>query len=301
MQIKLRAFLPTDLPAIEALCAQVFRGDLVRPESITCDFVSAADHDAANLIVAGIDGGFAGFALLAGDPFEGGVLWLVAFGVVPQYRGSGVGKALVSAAVARARDQGHAEIKIGAVPTRYLVPGVNRQAHPEAYDLLTKHFSFRETATVCSMTCRTGDTPPAHSSVNELEEDEIPILRAFLVGQFHPAFWDYVATSLRDKPTAAEPPPVVLIVKDGQAIVGMVHLRGSRFGPLAVHPSARGLGLGRKLTIAALNRSRLLGHDEIYFMIAEEEIVPFYRRLGFIERCRYSQLSRKLTGPQITQ
>lgn len=294
MRIHLRPYLPSDLIEVESLCDQVFHGDRVSQLAITRDFVSAPDHDPANLIIANIDDAFAGFALFATDPFEAGVLWIVAFGVIPRFRGVGLGKSLISAAIARAADKGCQELKVGAVPTRYLVPGIDRRAHPASYDLLTKHFEFVDTATVWSMTCRTDNARAKHESITDLREHEIPNLRTFLLENFHPAFWDYVATSLSRERRASENQPTIQAAKVGSEILGMVHLRGNRFGPLAVSPAAQGRGLGGQLTLAAVNRARDLGHDEIYFMLAEEKLAPFYRKLGFTERRTYSQLLRTL-------
>lgn len=300
MRIHLRSYLPSDLGEVECLCDQVFRGDRVSPLAITRQFVSTPDHDPANLIVATNDDAFAGFILLATDPFETRVLWIVAFGVVPQFRGKGLGKTLISAAIARARESGCFELKVGAVPTRYLVPGVNQRDHTAAYGLLTKHFAFVNTATVWSMTRRTNDVPDKVQSVTDLQEHEIPDLRTFLLDNFHAAFWDYVGTSLRTEPKGSDHEPTILVTKRGAEILGMVHMRGNRFGPLAVSPAVQGQGLGGQLTFAALGRARDLGHDEIYFMLAEEKLVPFYRQLGFIERCSYSQLSRTLLNTTST-
>ena len=283
--------LARDLGAVEDLCAAVFADDRVGAGRITRDFVLAGDFDPDNLLIAEAVGGFAGFALLCPDSVAP-VMWLVAFGVVPEMRGRGIGKALLDQAMARVQTAGAARVGVGAVPTRYLVPGVDRAAHGAAYELLMRHGGFDDLGPVESMirALTNDDLGAPAAGIAALADDEIGALRAFAVAEFEPPWWDYLATSLRAKVGGDGAGRAVLVARSGTAITGFVHVHGQRFGPLGVAEAARGQGVGRQLTLAGLAAQRGFGHDEVYFMQAAPDVVAFYLRLGFVPRCTYRQM-----------
>lgn len=292
-QIEVREFLPGDLHHVEALSTLIFAGDIVGERVITRDFVLAPDFDTDDLLIGSVGGQFGGFALLAGRSED---VWLVAFGVVPTLRRSGVGKALVEAAIAHGERLGAARLRIGAVPTRYLVPGIDQASHAAAASLVTKHFGFVATGVVRSMIRTVDDVELAADpdDISVLEDDDVAALRAFLVAEFDDAWWDYLASALRAKFSGDPSRRVILVARAGGDIVGMVQLANNRFGPLGVGAAARGRGMGRMLTKAALRAARRWGYGEIYFMIAEQDVVPFYTRLGFTERRVYTQFEKVL-------
>ncbi len=292
-QIEVRGFSPGDLCHVETLSTSIFAGDLVGERVITRDFILAPDFDADDLLIGSVGGRFAGFALLAG---RSGDVWLVAFGVEPAVRHVGVGKALVAAAIARAERLGAERLRIGAVPTRYLVPGIDQASHGAAASLVTDHFGFVATGVVRSMIRPVDDVEPVadHDDISVLEDGDVGELRAFLLAEFNGTWWDYLASSLRAKLSGDSSRRVVLVARVDGNIVGTVQLANNRFGPLGVGAAARGRGVGRRLTEAALRIARRWGYGEIYFMIAEPEVVPFYTRLGFTERRAYTQFEKVL-------
>jgi predicted N-acetyltransferase YhbS len=80
-----------------------------------------------------------------------------------------------------------------------------------------------------------------------------------------------------------------LLAEDSAGLVGCVYveLRGehSYLGLLSVAPQFQGRGLGHRLVTAAEDYSREVGCHAVYLRIisARAEILPFYRRLGYIE------------------
>jgi len=74
---------------------------------------------------------------------------------------------------------------------------------------------------------------------------------------------------------------------DETGLRGAVHIAvdGARatFGMLAVHPSVRGKGLGRRLIAAAESHARTQGAAvmEIHVVNLRTDLFPFYRRLGY--------------------
>jgi ribosomal protein S18 acetylase RimI-like enzyme len=73
-------------------------------------------------------------------------------------------------------------------------------------------------------------------------------------------------------------------------IAGSVYVKfeGDRayFGMLAIGPSQQGRGLGRHLieAVEAGTRERGCRHVDIHIVNLREELPPFYRRLGYVDR-----------------
>lgn len=81
-----------------------------------------------------------------------------------------------------------------------------------------------------------------------------------------------------------------LVLEDqGGHVVGSVHVeaRGERgyFGMLAVDPAHQGEGFGRTLVDAAEEHARQRGctHMDITVLSLRPELLPFYRKLGYVE------------------
>src|SRR5690242_9332648 len=91
------------------------------------------------------------------------------------------------------------------------------------------------------------------------------------------------------------PDGVLLVARSEGQIVGtggaIAFGRTAWIGGIAVAPSARGGGLGRRLTEAALE---WVGARETVLLLASELGRPIYDRLGFVAECRYRVF---LAGP----
>ena len=80
-----------------------------------------------------------------------------------------------------------------------------------------------------------------------------------------------------------------LLAEDAVGLVGCVYVerRGERsyVGLLSVDPQRQSMGFGRQLVAAAEDYSREIGCRAIDLRIvsARAELLPFYRRLGYIE------------------
>jgi len=77
------------------------------------------------------------------------------------------------------------------------------------------------------------------------------------------------------------------LIEAGAKFVGCIYveLRGASgyFGLLSVDPSCRGLGIGRKLVVAAENYFRESGcrTSDMLMVSVREELLPFYQTLGY--------------------
>ena len=81
-----------------------------------------------------------------------------------------------------------------------------------------------------------------------------------------------------------------VVTRDEGGLTGCVYveLRGARayFGMLSVEPSLQGTGLGRRLVDDAEQYARDHGCDvmDIRVVNLRAELLPFYRKLGYVER-----------------
>ena len=78
-----------------------------------------------------------------------------------------------------------------------------------------------------------------------------------------------------------------LLIENGAKLVGCVYVElrceSGYFGLLSVDPSCRGLGIGRKLVVAAENYFGESGcrTSDMLMVNLREELLPFYRKLGY--------------------
>jgi ribosomal protein S18 acetylase RimI-like enzyme len=87
----------------------------------------------------------------------------------------------------------------------------------------------------------------------------------------------------------------VTVAESGGAIVGVIVLdrndEGFVIENVAVHPDARGMGLGRALLEFAESEAQRAGFDSIYLYTHEKmtENLGLYSRIGYVEYDRRSQ------------
>jgi putative acetyltransferase len=101
------------------------------------------------------------------------------------------------------------------------------------------------------------------------------------------------ADELADLPGAYAPPHGVLLLVPGAGCAAVRPLAGDacELKRLYVRPSARGGGLGRALTLAAIDAARRLGYARMRLdtVPGMERAQALYERLGFVEIAPYRE------------
>lgn len=197
-------------------------------------------------------------------------------GVAREFRGRGVGSALLDTAEHHMRAERRASISIGAESGNYFVPGV------VATDLASLSFFERRGYT------SPGDAihlevdlpppalkPPSGIELSDATLDDRNELSAFIRSEFAEA-WAFEV----ERGFGGSAPPVVLARRDG-AIRGFagyeLNNRGiGTFGPAGVSASERHAGTGRALLLSALERLHRRGFERAVIQWAAA--LPFYEK-----------------------
>ena len=305
--VQIRPFRAYDFDAVVRLAHSTLGHDAPSSAHLAHDFLLDSGFIGDDLLIADQDGHTVGFLLAprlrpparVDHPSHHRTLWIAAFGVDPDRRAQGIGTALVRRAMGAALRDGLQRIDVADIPVRYLVPGIDPAACPAAHGLLVARLGFRERDRVASMRidCAAIDGPPADRKIRRLEAAEIPLVRDFLCRAFGWSWWWHMARPLWAQLAGAQIPSETLVAWGGGQPIGVVHYHAHRFGPLAVAEPARGLGLGSRLTLAALARMRDRGLRYAYFLIADARAERFYGHLGFTVQRRFVRLTRALTPP----
>lgn len=293
-----RPFRADDFAALIEMMQQTLAMPDLDPKLVARDFLLADGFVAEHLLVAVVAGALVGFLLAprrdpVGSSSSG---WIAAFGVTPNYRRCGVAKTLIGHAVAAMRREGVARIDTADVPVRYLLPGVDRDAFPAAYSLLTDGFGFAARDEVASMGIELAGLVDwtTDSMIRSCPPGAMPLLRDFLCGEFDAGWWEFFRRSIVARLGGESGHSDVICAWENGVPVGAVHYRDNRFGPLAVSAGARGRGLGARLTMAALAGIRAGGFARAHFMVGAADVQPFYSRLGFRTLRRFTRLRLEL-------
>ncbi len=280
----IRPFRAADLTGIAGLLAHALQMPIT-PDLLARDFLIAPGFHPDHILVT--DGG----VVLAPRHDEAGPAdtgWIAAIVAPP-----GHGSALLAAALDGMRRDGIRQVDVADVPVRYLVPGIDRAAHPQAHALFTRA-GFADMDEVASMGIATAPHPP-DPAIRLCLPGSLPDLQAFL-DPFGPGWWAFFRRSilarLHGDPT---PSSVIAWWEDGR-LCGAVQYRGARFGPLAVGAGHRGRGIGAALTRAALDAMQADGIPHAHFMIATPAVQPFYTGLGFTTLRRFTRMRLMLRG-----
>ena len=308
--IDVRPFRAADLDAVVALARETLGEDAPSTVRLARDFLLDPGFVPEDLLTAEQGGRPAGFLLaprlrppaLADAESQHRTQWIAAFGVDPDRRRQGIATALLRRALEAATRDGLDKVDVADFPVRYLVPGIDPVAAGPAHALLVDRFGFRQRDSVASMAIDLAairDRPAEGGEpIRRLSPGEIPQVRDFLRDAFGWSWWLHMARALEAQLAGAPTPSDTLVAWDGGTPAGVVHYSGARFGPLAVAERARGQGLGRRLTLAALVLMRDRGLARAYFLIADAQAERFYSRLGFTVQRRFARLTLVLTSPR---
>ncbi|HVW91185.1 MAG TPA: GNAT family N-acetyltransferase [Devosia sp.] len=288
----IRPLAPRELDAVAALMGETLALPM-NANVLTRDFLLAPGFRYEHLLVADNGGELAGFVLAPRhDPLAPEKGWIAAFGVSAAHRRQGIATALLRRAIADMRAEGVAAVDVADVPVRYLLPGVDRQAFPGAFELLSG-LGFASREEVASMGLPLDREFPTAPEIRPVELGELPLVRDFFAG-WPPGWWEHMERSLLQKILGDAAPAGILCWWEAARPLGVVHYRGNRFGPLAVGDATRGRGIGAALTLAGLAAIKAAGFGDAYFLVGREEVQPFYKRLGFSVRRRFARMTLSL-------
>jgi GNAT superfamily N-acetyltransferase len=164
--------------------------------------------------------------------------WLLLLAVHPTQQGTGRGRALLEAAVDRARDQGAAELHLGNAFPRYVWPGVDFRF--TAALSLCEAFGFEPYGAECNMAIDTGfraDPPMSVMIERETSGDAVDLAR-----RHYPYWVDETARAVEGGTCWA--------ARAGTDTIGFAcHSvnRAAWIGPMATDPDRRHGGVGRAL------------------------------------------------------
>jgi len=195
--------------------------------------------------------------------------WLRLLAVHPDARGHGIGRALVDAAIARARGWGATRLRSGDQPGNYLAPGVDAR-NAEALGFLA-HLGFREVARYENLAVPLVGNPlvtPERAAaladaaaargytVRRAADADRSALEAFARDAFAPA-WAF---------EVARADVHIALTATGTIIAFGCHDGNNRglgwFGPAGTAPEHRGAGLGQALLLPCLVDVAAAGHAD---------------------------------------
>lgn len=188
-------------------------------------------------------------------------------------------KAVLSAAVleARARPSAVREMRSGGPPAYYFSSGIllTNQALMAAWESL----GAQTLATHCDLLVRgplLGFAVPTRGTVARMNSAELTKVQEFCLREFSQA-WSVEVTR------AALCEGVFVAMERGE-IVGVAAHSGhtasrGTFGPIGVHPSMRGSGIGRELAMRVLQDTFDRGLTEVRIPWVSADIVGFYRTI----------------------
>jgi GNAT superfamily N-acetyltransferase len=231
---------------------------------------------------------------LSGNDLEPMRGWIPFFFVVPEARGRGVGRAVLTEALEWLRANGVSEVTFAAYAPNYILPGCDRARYPAAAKLL-ESLGF-ETYTHAAAMDRSlvGYAPPPTNLPSLVADgwrfgtptldDLVSLVR--LAGDDFTPDW---SRAIRQAVVGGLPLDRIVVAVDpsgevaGWAMHGAYENVAERFGPFGVRGDRRGLGLGEVLLHLTLARMRALGLHTAWFLWTGEQTPAghLYRKAGF--------------------
>lgn len=279
--------------------------DGITPQRLRDLVILDRNFDENGLFVAESDGRIVGAAYGVrrriardGDDLEPGTGWIPFFFVHPDARRQGLGRELVSRAMAWLAGHGATEVIFSAYTPNYVLPGLDADRYPEASALLAslgferfEHPSAMDRSLI-------GYEMPADLRTHAdslradgwyfgtpTDDDLAPLIK--LAGERFNSDW---ARAIREGIVSGMPRERIVIARDPHGAVIGWGMHGTyeavieRFGPFGVLPESRGLGLGKLLLHLTLERMTSLGAHSAWFLWADEGSTAsgLYANTGFV-------------------
>ncbi len=315
MEIEIRPYRGGDEAALLAVWDAAMTHDRLSADLFRTRVLLDPNFQPDNLPLAVVDGQVAGFALaltrqvpLFLQGLEPEKAWVTAFGVRPDCRRRGVGRALFSYLFDKLRAEGRRQLDISPYVPNYFVPGVDGDAYPGTLAFLENALGFRTLYQAISMGADlTGfQVPPEVAALQARLEAEhgvtvrpvtpadLPDLMPFIVRHFGWDWYrhaqDYLLEMFGDTPNNT----CFLVARQRGEVIGYCQQRRERFGPFGVNPERRNLGVGRVLLFRCLEAMSARHVFYAYFLWTGEDAARLYSLAGFRRRRAFAVLRKEL-------
>jgi ribosomal protein S18 acetylase RimI-like enzyme len=313
--MEIRPYQGSDEAALLAVWGAAMTHDRLSADQFRTRVLLDPNFQPDNLPLAVVDGRVAGFALaltrqvpLFLQGLEPDKAWITAFGVHPDHRRQGIGRALFTYLFDKLRSENRRQLDISPYVPNYFVPGVDTNAYPGTVAFLEQALGFRTLYQAISMGADlTGFQVPPEIAILEqrLEREQgvtvrpvtpadLPDLMPFIVRHFGWDWYrhaqDYLLEIFGDTPNNT----CFLVARQHGEVIGYCQQRRERFGPFGVNPERRNLGVGRVLLFRCLEAMSARHVFYAYFLWTGEDAARLYTLAGFRRRRAFAVLRKDL-------
>ena len=312
--MEIRPYLGTDEAALLNVWQQAMTHDRIDEAIFSTKVLLDPNFQPANLPVALENGQVVGFVLaltrrvpLYLQGLEPEKSWITAFGVLPDFRRQGIGRALFEHVLDRLKADGRKTVEISSYVPNYFAPGVDT-SYPGTVDFLQNRFGFTIIEQPISMGVSLTDFQIPTEIVElqqrrEREDDlvirpvtgaDLPDLMPFISENFGWDWYRHLQEYLVEYFGDSSRQVCFLVARLRGRVVGFCGQRRERFGPFGVDTSVRNLGIGRILLFRCLAEMSARQFYYTYFMWTGEDAARLYTLAGFRKRREFAILSKDL-------
>ncbi len=311
--ITIRPYTGADEPALIELWNATMTHDRINPAVFRTKVLLDLNFHPDGLLLAEQDGALAGFVLSIArqvpqflDGLEPERGWITAFGVHPERRRQGIGRALFAAALQRMAQTGKREVLISPYTPNYFIPGVDVEAYPEAvaflhatgwqtlYQPISMHAEITGFQVPPEIISRERALAEEGYCIRPVTAADLPDLMPFIARHFG---WDWVRFAqeyLLELFGPGSDQICFLVATYQDRIVGYCQQRRERFGPFGVDPALRSKGIGRVLLFRCLADMLTKGFHAAWFLWTGADAARLYSTAGFKQVRQFAVLKKEI-------
>ncbi len=222
--------------------------------------------------------------------------WITFFFVDPEYHRKGIGSELLNQVDAFFKENNRTSIFFASYAPNYILPGLDEESYPEAYEFLLNH-GFQKLYSPVAMDRNLLDFKLSDEilelkkkreaegyTISIAEDKDLYEVIQFANHVFNPDW----GRAIREGLLQVLPMERVLIARHHQELVGFCLYGGyegipERFGPFGVDPNQQGKGLGKLLLQECLFQMKAEGLHNAWFLWTGEKSAAghLYLKTGF--------------------